>query len=171
MKRKDLMVATTGIMVMLLSGSGYTFQNEPRGFRDLRWGQRRTPDMVFFGEDYNAKHYKRPDDELTLGKAKLTGITYNFLDQGYRQSFMAVFIEFDNEESYNILVNICKEKFGKPTKELMNELLWVGANASVRIDYGVLRKYGTLLMGDRRLSRKYLAEREKQQGKEAEKDW
>jgi len=168
MKRKDLMVATIGIMVMLLSVSSYAFQNEPRGFRGLRWGQRRTPDMVLVEEAYNRKGYKRPDDELTLGEAKLTAITYNFLDQGYRQSFMAIYIEFD-KDSYKTLASICEQKFGEPHKKLINELLWIGVRSNVIIHYNVFDRKAALLMTDKRLFEKYL--KDKQQSKEAEKDW
>lgn len=162
-------IAVVAILLMLLASSGmaFAFQNEPRGFRGLRWGQRRTPDMVLIDENPNAKVYTRPDDDLTLGGAKLGRIGYIFLDQGYRQSFMAVCLQFNDKENYNILVNVCRKRFGKPDKKVLYELLWVGNKGAVQLDYNAFSQKGHLIMSDRRLTGIY----DPAKGKEAEKGW
>lgn len=72
-------IAGALIIVLVVSLGAFAFQNEPDGFRGLKWGDSPTEDMVFKFEDSQLSHaYTRPTDKLSIGDAKFTYIDYSF---------------------------------------------------------------------------------------------
>ena len=113
-----------------------TFQNEPDGFRGLKWGDAPTEDMKFLGEinsSYNS--YYRKDDKKNIGSAKLDNIFYRFTL--YSNQFYDVSATFFGETNYDILKIIFEEKFGKPTLKLKDgySLIWNGENAKISLTF------------------------------------
>jgi len=129
-----------------------TFQNEPDGFRGLKWGDKPTEDMKFLGEtrEYvinnypettitNTKtncYYKR-NEKNNIGSAKLYNIFYHF--NLYSNQFYEVMCVFYNEDNYNILGIIFREEFGEPTytdkRKNKYFLKWVGDKTEVQLYY------------------------------------
>lgn len=106
------------MLTLLLIGEGFAFQNEPEGFRELRWGDPPTIDMVYHGKSKNNEntlwYTKRftipPKEKLQIGQVKLKGIYYLF----YKKRFMCVLIELnEKDEDYSSIVDILTLKFGK----------------------------------------------------------
>ena len=111
--KKGLILAV--VLVLALSLGAFAFQNEPEGFRGLKWGDPPGEDMkvnrIF--KLYQDKldmiiWYTRQGDELKIGGAKLEGIYYGF----YKNKFMRVEIE---TEDYELLREVLYLKFGEPT--------------------------------------------------------
>ncbi len=170
MRRIALVIALV-VSVVVFATMAFAFKNEPLGFKGLEWGKKPTPDMIKIVEDYARRGYIRTSDKLALGGALLDRITYMFFLQGFREEFFAVRLEFTEERAYNILVNICKEKFGDPDKEILKELVWNGERTSIVLDYSGITQEGVMIMAHNTLTERYKAEKARQQAKEAEKDW
>jgi hypothetical protein len=140
------------VLVFLITGIGFAFQNEPDGFRGLKWGDPPTEDMTFLGEtrEYvidnypkttitNTKtncYYKR-NEKNNIGSAELYNIFYNF--NLYSNQFYKVMCVFYSEDNYNILGIIFREEFGEPTytDKRKNKcfLKWVGDKTEVQLYY------------------------------------
>ena len=143
------------ILIFLITGISFAFQNEPDGFRGLKWGDAPTEDMTFLGEtrEYvinnypkttnshitNTKtncYYKR-NEKNNIGSAELYNIFYNF--NLYSNQFYKVMCVFYNEDNYNILGIIFREEFGEPTytdkRKNRYFLKWVGDKTEVQLYY------------------------------------
>lgn len=99
------------------------FQNEPEGFRGLKWGGPPGEDMEYY-DNYRSVDdafddllwrrkryddtlwYERKNDKLQIGGAKLEYIRYGF----YKGQFMEVFISTDKD--YKSLRDVVELKFG-----------------------------------------------------------
>jgi len=119
-----------------------TFQNEPDGFRGLKWGDAPTEDMWFafqMTQKYLDKGniYEKINEKYNIGNVKLYSIQYTFnlcSNQLYK-----VEANFSDEINYNILKVIFEDKFGKPihiSEEKDGYLLyWEGDKTFIRIWY------------------------------------
>mgnify|MGYP001128905031 CR=1 FL=1 len=128
------------LLISLITGIGFAFQNEPDGFRGLKWGDAPTEDMYFsyqvaykddYLQDINGNYYDKIGDNPYIGNVKLYSIDYIFNlcnNQLYR-----VQANFYDEIDYNILKIIFKDKFGKPTKEEKYFLYWGGEKVHIHI--------------------------------------
>jgi len=133
MKKVILFSVMSLLFIFTLVGIAQAFQNEPEGFRGVKWGDPPTEDMEYVGkfweraykgnykifvEDdkafsleeihYNARWYQRRNDRLQIGRAKLEYIYYLF----YENQFIDVQIE-PELFSRDFLKDVVKLKFGK----------------------------------------------------------
>jgi len=130
MTKKILLLAI--VLIFLITGMGLAFQNEPDGFRGLKWGDPPGEDMKCVGEDivhYYTKYYERKGDKLQLGAAKLESIQYIF----YKNQFILVSIE-TKEGHYAFLVKLLKLKFGNPEYNAQNLKRWSGNKAKIEVE-------------------------------------
>lgn len=123
MKRGLLLVL---VLVLALSVSSLAFQDEPDGFRGLKWGDLPGVDMDYFStREFDINLYERLNDKMQIGDAELDDIYYLF----YEGRFMAVEIK-PNYGSYDALEDVVVFNFGdgEATKEygLTMQILWVG---------------------------------------------
>jgi len=107
------------------------FQNEPEGFRGLKWGDPPGEDMeYYFDEDFDIKGYIRRDDKMQIGDARIEYIHYLF----YENRFMAVKI-YSYSNNYDALRDVVLLKFGDGTvteKARYNEkIVWSGGLAVI----------------------------------------
>jgi len=125
-----------------------TFQNEPDGFRGLKWGDPPSEDMEycrFLDSDFDITTYERWKDEMQIGGAELDDINYSF----YKGRFMAVEIEpgYDN---YDALKDVVMLKFGDGTvikKDLYNEkIVWSGDLATIILEKSIDKRIWQLLI-------------------------
>ena len=142
-------IAGALIIALVLSTGAIAFQNEPDGFRGLKWGDPPEKDMKLIGEEYvydvsneggeyisrddvikrrrellrllldeawekyildmpSFCQYKRKNDKLEIGEAKLEYIHYSF----YKRQFMSVEIGVDSNY-VDVLTDILELKFGE----------------------------------------------------------
>jgi len=138
------------VLVFLITGIGFAFQNEPDGFRGLKWGDAPTEDMTFsyqviseygtVGNYYRKSYIGDKMDKLNMGSAKINSITYIF--NLYSNQFYKVFLFFNGEDNYNILKIICEGKFGKQTQGDKYSHYWFGDKARISLYFNSKKKEG-----------------------------
>lgn len=85
--------------LILLAMPGLAFQNEPDGFRGLKWGGAPTEDMVYVFTEEGERIYKRLDDRMYIGNAQFVSILYSFYSEPER--FCKVALYFKEEETFD----------------------------------------------------------------------
>jgi len=119
-------------MVIALSSLVFAFQNEPDGFRGIKWGTsiNDLPDMELIeGGDYGdgRKSYHRRNDKMAIGNAKLKEIVYMF----WQDQFFSVCIKTDELGLQRILSKIYGEHDkGDITGTSLSEE-WIGENVNI----------------------------------------
>ena len=160
------------ILIFLTTGIGFAFQNEPDGFRGLKWGDAPTEDMYFSSQAiskydiHKGNYYYRKSDKLKIGSAELVSIKYLF--NLYSNQFYKVWGMFYSETNYDILKIIFEERFGLPTK-LKNKkypLFWNGDKTKIQLFFYPDKNAGIFTIINREI---HSEEPEDNKQKEAEK--
>ena len=146
---------------------------DPEGFRDIKWGTEITilKDMEEVEQDKSSHRgvvwYRRNDDTLVIGEAKLRNIFYAF----WMGEFESVWIDFESEENFEALKKELFERFGKalepdtsmdkmgkrpqrersPTERAGAFYVWWGKNTEIWLSYSKDRHKGTLTMNSRKI--------------------
>jgi len=135
------------ILIFLITGIGFAFQNEPDGFRGLKWGDAPTEDMKFFIENLDGidkgYEYTRPNENNYIGSVEISSVYYYFnlrnnqfykMSTGFGKKYLCVFTA------------IFKDRFGEPTKEekYLNGygIIWDGEITLIRMFYNTDVDYG-----------------------------
>jgi len=140
---KKLAIATLIILAVVIN-TAFAFQNEPDGFRDLKWGDPPTGDMRYQLSIQGDKIYNRADDKMQLGNVKLTTINYFF----YQGRFYVVDLWFDGKENYDLVKTLCRGMFGETTSEEgLYKFTWGGEKACVFLSWNPVKKEGYLDLG------------------------
>jgi len=137
-----LLILTIFTSILFAEEIKSTFQNEPDGFRELKWGDAPAEDMrlafhmIQEGLD-KGDIYEKIHEKDHIGNVKLYGIQYTFnlcSNQLYK-----VEANFYDDINYNILRAIFEDKFGKPTYisggKSSDLLSWEGDKTFIRIWY------------------------------------
>lgn len=138
MKKINLSLMIVLLFMFALVSITQGFQNEPEGFRDLKWGDPPTEDMrKFFWPGNNLSDsglYWRETDNLQIGGAELESIKYGF----YLGQFRRVFIETKNDNA-EPLKDVLELKFGLGEKfdnfldDNITMYQWTGDKAMVKL--------------------------------------
>lgn len=115
---RKAIVVLVALIVLALSLEVFAFQNGPGGFRDLKWGDPPTEDMVEFGKDMNRyrRTYVKLEEELYLDNVRLDYIYYDFLITSEKDpQFFFVLLWFPDAHQFYSLEEICVDRFGLPT--------------------------------------------------------
>ena len=137
-----------GTLLLLLIISVYVaipafaFQNEPDGFRGIKWGTdiRKLPDMVLLERDGDIKIYYRKFDQLKIENVHVDEIVYRF----YKNRFCAVHILFDGFSNFTRLKSVLSRQHGQgenPNRHL-EKYFWLGANVNIDIEYNEIERKG-----------------------------
>jgi len=141
MIRKILLVI---VLVFLITGIGFAFQNEPDGFRGLKWGDPPTEDMYFFIQILNkdldkGNIYHKINEKKYIGSVNFFSIEYTFnlcSNQLYKvEATCSDLNSVKLDRSYNILKIIFEEKYGEPTRKMKYWLCWEGDKTLLYIYY------------------------------------
>lgn len=140
------------VLVLVLSVGAFAFQNEPEGFRGLKWGDPPGEDMEqlpsYWGawmdpDEHDFLWYEKQDDKLQIGRAKLESIEYQF----YKGQFYKVEINVDGYYNYKSLKDVVQLKFGmidfeKKTRGISTKSYrWIGKKATIILQDSV--SYGS----------------------------
>jgi len=122
------------------------FQNEPDGFRRIKWGTdiKDLPDMKPEGKlAPGVRNYLRAGDKMAIGDASVEKITYHF----YKGRFCSVSIDYEGWDNFDSLKTTLSELYGQPRRpnQLMEEYNWLGASVSVSIEYSTSSKKGSIV--------------------------
>lgn len=159
--RKAILFLFVLMLIFCSLTSVGAFQNEPDGFRGLKWGNPPTEDMKVVGknEDEDTKYYTRFADKKGIGDAKFYLLRYGF----YKNRFYDVMGFLRNKDDYDILKTICEEKFGEPTEEGYCRLNWHGEKAAVALYYDIIEESGYFaIIGWQIFLEKYKADEQKE---------
>lgn len=155
-------VLTVAILAFLLADIGFAFQNEPEGFRDLKWGDPPREDMVYIGTiEGGSRLYELPDEKLYLGDAQFYMILYSFY--GSPERFMSVALHFQGKENYDLLERMCLARFGKQMKKEIYQISWLSPRTSVYLRYDFIEDRGTLSLDDWTIFSEFLRTREREE--------
>jgi len=141
MKKEALLLALI-ISIFLLVSAGFTFQNEPDGFRELKWGDLPTEDMIYFTTLEGARVYNRLNEEMHIGSAQFYLIAYLFY--GQPEKFMSIILYFRGEKNYDLLKTICRGRFGEETDQGFYLLGWLGQKVIITLRYNTIEEEGSL---------------------------
>ncbi len=130
------------VLVLALSLGGFAFQNEPEGFRDLKWGDPPSEAMKYLNDLGGSKNYTLPEDKMSIGSAEFWMITYQF----YEGRFFLVSLYFDGEDNYDLLETICKERYGEEIDSGFYQLSWWGQNTSISLYHDIVEEGGFLIL-------------------------
>ncbi len=165
---KKVIVGLVVVMVLGLSVGVFAFQNEPEGFRGLKWGDPPLPEMVETFTDKGVVGYRRISDKLQMGSVPLDSITYIYVSN---KKLATVIMFFKGESNFKTLGIICKEKFGSPTNEGWNDLKWMSKGGSVMLGYDILEDHGSLALASFVITMEAVEADKDRESKEAELDW
>jgi hypothetical protein len=151
-----------------------TYQNEPDGFREIKWGTdiAKLKDMEFKRVDPSyggCTVYTKKDDKLKIGNADLKTIEYSL----WKDQFNSVLISTKGYTNWSNLKEACFEKFGKGYKpnRFLEEYSWFGDTTSMSLEYNEFSEKGILYMYSEKIG-KQQDEYDKQKAKEgAKKDF
>jgi hypothetical protein len=127
------------VCATLLIGSalakGFKPGTEPDNFGGISWGEsiNSLSDMTFATEYEGAKYYKKKNDKLMIGDARLSEMMYGF----YKDRFYAVIITFQGRENFERLKTNFFKAYGEGEKpfQLVEEFHWIGENVRLRLVY------------------------------------
>lgn len=165
--KKVFLLSVVALIVLALSLGVFAFQNEPDGFRGLKWGDPPTEDMAYWELVVGLDLYILPGEKLSLGEAKLEIITYCF----YEDRFMEVNLHFLGLENYKLLMEICRTKFGKEVEHSASNLYWVSSQSEVSMDYLPSKNQGVLTLASFPIFAEYVDAMKAAQAKETPGGW
>jgi hypothetical protein len=180
MKKISLSLLVVLLFIFALASIAQAFQNEPAGFRGLKWGDKPTEDMWFsyqvaykddYLQDINGNYYDKIGDNPYIGNVKLYSIYYIF--NLCNNQFYRIQANFYDEINYDILKTIFKDKFGTPTKEEKYFLYWGGEKVYIHILFkstGYGKGYGYFQITSEEFYIKNVPEIDKQKEVEKAKD-
>jgi len=129
----------------------FAFQNEPDGFRGIKWGTniKDCKDMKFISttemSGMPVKMYIRKGEKNSIGKAEIQNIAYSF----YQDKFFFVTIMYKGKENHAQLKYAFEGKFGKPTNPgiLGNDLIWTGTTTRIQFEWKEFVEDGFVVFG------------------------
>jgi hypothetical protein len=150
----------------------FAFQNEPDGFRGIKWGTKieNLNDMKFLGKALNKDRtlYTTDNDKLQIGGAKLKRIIYFF----WKGKFSGVFIRAKGIENWEALKQAVFAKFGESWQE-NQPYIWLGTppeGTNMLLSYNEDSENISFTMYSVRLEKEQ-HEAEKQKAKEGTNDF
>jgi len=170
MKTRTLLwILTVVILVFLLADIGLAFQNEPNGFRGLKWGDLPPGNMMFLGAVDGDGAYGFPREKMYIGSAQFDLIAYVF--HGRPNRFMHVALYFKGEDNYDLLKAICRGRFGEETEEGFYTHGWRGTKTLIRLQYDAVKQEGSLILVGIQIWAEKVGVKEQKKVERVEEDW
>lgn len=164
--KKNILLLALIVLTFLLVGAGFTFQNEPDGFRKFKWGDPPTEDMIpLITQDPRMKKYELPNEKLNIGNAQLSKILYLFWKIDSTEKLMWVMLQFEGEYNYDLLKAICEGKFGTRSYEDLGALWWDGPITAISLSHN------SLILMSYQFTEEFAETGKKEEAEKAEEDW
>lgn len=123
----------------------FAFQNEPDGFRGIKWGTNISElrEMSLSEDRGDSKFYLRKVDKLKIGDADIDRISYGF----YKGRFNNLFIIYKGSLNFTKLKDILFAQYGKGSKpnRFMEQYYWVGETVSIAFEHSEITKEGKIV--------------------------
>lgn len=140
---------------------GWTFQNEPPGFRGFRWGDKLSQHKEELSElsTDGAEHkmFTRRGDKLSIGGATLTDLTYVF----YKDEFAAVQIITKGTSDGRALREAFSSQFGAGNQDnpFIQKWTWLGPTVFILLSCGPIKDECSAQIASVNYVRTYRADR------------
>jgi len=162
------------VLIFLITGIGFAFQNEPDGFRGLKWGDAPTEDMILDCQYiYSGNWYYIKDDRLKIGSAELGLIYYTF--NLYSNQFHKVFLTFYDDNNYDVLRIIFEGNFSKSTKVYeeygFHVLQWTGEKTEIKLCYNSKNSEGYIVIKSMKIHSEKPEDNEQKEVEKAKEDF
>jgi len=130
------------IIILLFPLFISAFQNEPEGFRGIKWGANiaELPDMSLAEDSGETKYYHRENDEMKLGDAAIERLAYGF----YKGKFFMVLIEFNNFSNFSLMKEAFTHLYGEGDRKskLLEDYSWHGETVDIMLQYKGISEVG-----------------------------
>jgi len=131
-------------MLLLAGYRAYAFQNEPDGFRGIKWGVNigKLSSMKLIEDGEEVKYYALKNDKMQIGDAELDAIAYGF----YKSRFYMVGIKYHAYSNYSAIKETLIQQYGpgsRPNK-YVEKYFWFGDNVSVTLQFNEIQETGVL---------------------------
>lgn len=170
---KKVVPMVVAVMLLVCAGMALAFQNEPKGFRKLFWGNTPTSTMEFVDQlNPFMKLYEDPTESNSIGSVSFYRIFYSFyVDELENLKFAGVTLFYNTEQNFDALEVLCRQKFGQPTDKEYNAFLWQGAITTIHLQWDTIKERGWLCIDSTGLWDRYIKRKEKKEVEDAEEDW
>ena len=157
------------VLVLALSVGAFAFQNEPEGFRGLKWGDPPGEDMEFLIDlGGGTTGYVLPDDKMFLGSVSLYMVGYMF----YKNRFVGAAMYFKGEDNYDLLETICKQRYGEEEADIgFYKIQWLGQKSVIILKYDYAEEEGNLSLNSTLIAVERTQAGQKEEAEKAEGDW
>lgn len=146
----------------------HNYPNEPDGFRGIKWGDniKHVKGMeldTVSKDDKDTVLYKRSEDSLIMGDAKLRLILYG----AWRDKFNGVIITFGDRANWDKLKAVLFERFGPGSNQnyMQDSFERFGDKTVITIEYNDVSGEGTLIFRSKKIaveSEAYIKKRAKE---------
>lgn len=168
------------VLVLALTVVALAFQNEPDGFRGLKWGDPPGEDMKYLSKDKSNSDflwYKKIDEFLQIGRLKLDSVSHGFYqDQFFLVSILTCIQRAGDPIAYYYLKDTLILKFGRGQRiSRLNGYLdrWDGDKSTIVLEAlrgrSMLTIYSTVIWFQKERDEKMKAAEEAR--REQEKHW
>lgn len=157
------------VLFLAFSLGAFAFQNEPDGFRGLKWGDPPGEDMeLFIDVDDRTTGYILPGDKMFLGSVSLYAVGYMF----YENRFVGAAMYFKGEDNYDLLETICKQRYGEEETDIgFYEITWMGQKSFIVLKYDYIEEEGNLSLNSTLIAVERSQAEQKEEAEKAEEDW
>jgi hypothetical protein len=133
------------IISICVSIPAFAFQNEPDGFRGIKWGTNISEllDMSLSEDRGDSKFYLRKGDKLKIGDADIDRISYGF----YKGRFNKLHIIYKGSLNFTKLKDTFFAQYGpgiKPNR-FMEQYYWVGETLSIAFEHSEITNEGKIV--------------------------
>jgi hypothetical protein len=141
------------ILICYLPQISSSFDNEPDGFRGIKWETSITElqDMVHVASMGDSKCYWRKDDKKAIGQADVNHIVYFF----YKDKFSSVLIQYSDNTNFYHIKDALQAVYGagyQPNK-YMHRFFWNGTITEILNDYSEITQKGKIVFFCSKLKR------------------
>jgi hypothetical protein len=147
------------VFLALSSLTALAFQNEPDGFRGIKWGTNISElnDMLVVESGKDTLYYTRKNDKMKIGDVDIDQISYGF----YKTRFFVVLVEYRGYASFTKLKKILIDQYGKAEQpnQLMERYFWTGGTVDIYFDYNDMSKNGNVYYSFRPIQEERVRER------------
>ena len=158
----------TAILLICLPTRLFAFQNEPDGFRGVKWGSDVSSlRMMQFIRDVTTDFggisiYRNIDDEMKIGEATVQEIKYYF----WRNKFFKITTSANDQMNALNLYRACMDNFGDRVDIYHDTYTWTGKTTTVQLS-GAFDAYSQIVIKSTDLARKLqVLEEQKYKGKQ-----
>ena len=145
------------------SPGSLTYLDYKNGFRDLKFGEPPTANMVLKEDGGDSKYYARPGDDLLIGGTHMDQLIYGF----YKNRMQAIRMKTKEISNSRALLEVLRQAYGSASQpnQFMQNYQWDGSKVIVTYDESPITRDATVWF----FSEPLIAEQEADQKAKAKK--